>query len=211
MEVLLQKTIERRSMHIEHVMEKDDARVRGLTKREVLNSLHFSHADMTTVMNAWRYDHQSWMKEETQNELWFFNKHKDWHGLEKRAFSAYLHQISGNKFLLHELIELPLIILNRGGPSEEEPSTGGREQIRGLCAKTTPARLIQKWKEHKKSDEYKESRKKGTNKGRSSKETAYFASRNPEKASGGRTTGARARGRTYGVGVARVLSTGHGQ
>ena len=39
MEVLLQKTIERRSMHIEDLMEKDDARVRGLTKREVLNSL----------------------------------------------------------------------------------------------------------------------------------------------------------------------------
>ena len=63
MEVLLQKTIERRSMHIAVFMEKDDARVRGLTKREVLNTLHFSDADMTTVMNAWRHDHQSWMKE----------------------------------------------------------------------------------------------------------------------------------------------------
>ena len=100
------------------------------------------------------------MKEETQNEYWYCNKHTDWHGLQKRAFSAYLHQISGNKFLLHKLIELPLVILNRGGSSEEEPSTGGREQIRGLCAKTTLARLIQEWKEHKKSDEYKESIKK---------------------------------------------------
>ena len=75
----------------------------------------------------------------------------------KQAFSAYLHQVSGNNFLLREPIELPIVILNRGGSSEEEPSTGGREQIRGLCAKTTLARLIQEWKEHKKSDEYKES------------------------------------------------------
>ena len=96
MEVLLQKTIERRSMHIEHLMEKDNARARRQAKREVLNSFPFSNADMATVMNTWRYDYQSWMKEETQNELWFCNKHKDWHGLEKRAFSVYLRQISGN-------------------------------------------------------------------------------------------------------------------
>ena len=39
MEVLLQKTIERRSMHIRHLMDTDDERVRGKTMKELVNNL----------------------------------------------------------------------------------------------------------------------------------------------------------------------------
>ena len=68
MEVLLQKTIERRSMHIRHLMETDDERVRGKTMKELVNNFSFSDADMTTTMNTWRYNHSSWMKEEAQDK-----------------------------------------------------------------------------------------------------------------------------------------------
>ena len=64
---------------------------------------------MRNIMNAWRADHDSWMDQKTKTKYWACKEQQDWHGVEKQAFSRYLHQLSGCKFLLRVLVELPLI------------------------------------------------------------------------------------------------------
>ena len=67
---------------------------------------------MKEIFNKWRKDVESWMRPLTliryrskQRRRLYGEAHK----IEKKAFSAYKFQISGCKFLLHKLIELPLI------------------------------------------------------------------------------------------------------
>ena len=123
--------------------------------KELVNSLFFSDADMTTTMNTWRYNHSSWMKEETQDKYWQCKTSKQWNAVEKQAFSAYLQHISGNKWLLHKLIELPLVVVDRVGDSSEDSPSRAVEQTGGFCTKSTLTHMIQRWNDHKNSEEYR--------------------------------------------------------
>jgi hypothetical protein len=68
--------------------------------------------DMKEIYNTWRKDVQSWMRGSTlamheemeRRGLW-----QDAHQLGKSSFSTYLFQLSGCKFLVHILIQLPII------------------------------------------------------------------------------------------------------
>ena len=68
------------------------------------------------------------------------------HQLGKTAFSSYLFQLSGCKFLLHKLIELPLI------------SASSAEQPTAIFLN----KLIDAYEEHKKGKEYVEARHQST-------------------------------------------------
>ena len=102
--------------------------------------------DMQEIYNTWRQDVESWMKPSTlasyrelqDNELW-----QPAHQLGKKAFSSYLFQLSGCKFLLHKLIELPLIYPSPPGcvRSVEQPAAILNE-------------LLWAYEEHKKTEKY---------------------------------------------------------
>ena len=69
-------------------------------------------SDMKEIFNTWRKDVKTWMRPLTLSRYRSQRRRKlydEAHDLEKKAFSAYKFQISGCKFLLHKLIELPLI------------------------------------------------------------------------------------------------------
>ena len=75
----------------------------------VLFNIAFTEDDMKRIMNDWRADHDSWMHEKTKARYWACNRQQDRHRIEKQAFSTYLQQLSGCKFLLRVLVELPMI------------------------------------------------------------------------------------------------------
>ena len=104
------------------------------------------------------------MKDETQAKYWQWKKAEERNSVEKKAFSAYLQHISGNKWLLHKLIELPLVVVDRVGDSSEDSPSRAVEQTGGFCTKSTLRHLIQRWKEHKNSHEYQEFLRKSSRK-----------------------------------------------
>ncbi len=107
-------------------------------------------ADMKEIYNTWRINVESWMRPSTLTE---YRKMKEWrqnqqaHQLGKQAFSSYIFQISGCKFLLHKLIELPLISASLL-PHEDED--GSAEQPTAIALNM----LINAYEEHKKSKQY---------------------------------------------------------
>ena len=85
---------------------------------------------------------QSWMQESTlatHEQLRREHKNGAARKLRKSTFSTFLFQLSGCKFLLHKLIELPLI-----SDSAEQPVT------------TVLANLLGDYESHLKTDAYKE-------------------------------------------------------
>ena len=104
------------------------------------------------------------MKEETQDKYRQCKMPKQWNAVEKQAFSAYLQHISGNQWLLHELIELPLVVADRVGDSSEDSPSRAVEQTGEFCKKSTLRHLIQRWKEHKNPHEYQELLRKSSRK-----------------------------------------------
>ena len=68
--------------------------------------------DMRTVFNTWRHHVETWMKPSTLEK--YRELQRDGHNnaaqqLGKSSFSTYTFQLSGCKFLLRKLIELPII------------------------------------------------------------------------------------------------------
>ena len=97
-------------------------------------------SQMKTRTNAWRKDVRAWMCPSKCND--YFNlteakRHQEAHQLGKRCFSTYYFQISGCRFLLNKLIELPII-----GNANRNTSMVVRQ-------------LLQDFEEHKMSDAYK--------------------------------------------------------
>ena len=69
------------------------------------------------LMKAWRDDVESWMQPATQNDYFELLKvglNEEAHQLKKSRFTAYCSHISGCRFLLGKLIELPILHDNGG-------------------------------------------------------------------------------------------------
>jgi len=78
----------------------------------ILSKLRMPDDDMIFIFNEWREDVGSWMRPST---LTRYNKHLE-NGkknkaqqLGKSGFNSYLFQLSGCRFLVHVLIQLPLV------------------------------------------------------------------------------------------------------
>ena len=79
----------------------------GLPSNEKLDD-----ESMKQMYNTWRSEPWSWMATASYNEwqaLKESGKNQAAHQLAKRRFSTFLFQLSGSKFLLHQLIQLPLV------------------------------------------------------------------------------------------------------
>ena len=105
MEELFQVALTQRRMHID--------RLRAWPAPLPRRHRHMTENDMKLIFNTWRKNVDSWMSPCTLAKYnWLMNNRcrQDAQRLGKSAHSTYLFQLSGCKFLLHKLIELPLIV-----------------------------------------------------------------------------------------------------
>ena len=161
-ECLLEKTNEQRELHIARIAERNDPRMRHRDR------LIFHSDDMKEILNAWRIQPETWMKNETLKKLENY-KPQDRHLKIKGAFSRMLFQLFGNKSFTETCIrypvcsaEQPAYILKEFGKAWEaaknsmklqkarkqsRPNPGIRlsKQIRMLQQRAERAVSIRKW------------------------------------------------------------------
>jgi hypothetical protein len=130
MENLLRISLERRSLI---------AKAAGLTSEQLLQH-RASPSEMKDMYNDWRRDVRAWMS--TDNRERYFDllsagKRQKAHQLGKQCFTTYCFHVSGCRFLLGKLIELPII------------STANRNTA------TVLRDLLQDLEAHKDTDDYK--------------------------------------------------------
>ena len=120
MEWLLETAAKRRKRVLERLCRS--------AAQPVLDMEHeIAEKDMQNMYNDWRWDVKSWMNEEKRkiyNDL-KWNRPEDASQLLKEAFDTYLLQLSGSKFLLHKVIQLPIIAQCTATPSDsaERPAS----------------------------------------------------------------------------------------
>ena len=141
-------------MHIDRLVKNKDQRVSSSSSAAqlALTTMPFTAEDMCTIMNAWRHNVDSWMRQDTL-ERYRYGKNRQ--QLCKSAFNAYLQHLSGCKFLLRRLIALPIV---SALGSAAQPAS------RDHMVKTF-LELSQEWNTHKESDDHKAAieKSRGTN------------------------------------------------
>ena len=140
MERLLQLTQHQRELHIDRLRRAS----RGIKKVDA--HMRMGAADMKAIFNAWRAHPQEWMQCSTYKNykaMLFCGRKQKAHQLAKSAFSNFLFRQSGERFLLHKLIELP-IINQVSSSSVEQP------------AATVLMELLNSYEEYKTTSEYQE-------------------------------------------------------
>ena len=105
MEKLLEVAGDQRLLHLERL---------PLWRKEKLvdATYEIEEDDMKHLHNRWRWDGHSWMNPETltnYTQLCDRGQNGAAQRLGKKAFSTYLFHLSGSKFLLHKLIQLPIL------------------------------------------------------------------------------------------------------
>ena len=142
METLLRVVLNQRQLHLNRL------RLRGHESGYV--SVHDMKVDpvwgMKEIYNTWRANVGSWMQYGT---LATYNNHKDQqaaHQIAHRAFHTYLFHLSGNKFLLHKLLELPLIRAPQRARPRHSLSTERADMLNNLFVS---------YDMHKQDDAYK--------------------------------------------------------
>ena len=136
MEVMLGEVLEQRNLHIDRL----NKRAPPWSSPDSMATLKFTEDDMKEIMNTWRLDVGSWMQAST---LARYNVSPKWHQIGKSAFSTFLQQLSGCKFLLRRLIASPLLA---EGAGVAQPGAVENPQ--------TLRDLTQEWIAHKNSEEH---------------------------------------------------------
>ena len=147
METLLEAARTQRQLYLE-----------GLPPWRKVNVVDATHEieeeDMRDIYNRWRWDADSWMNPETletYNQFLDRGKKGAAQQLGKTAFSTYLFQLSGSKFLLHKLIQLPILpqctMVQYSGSAEPPAALYLLGPVLMKC--------VTDLQEHKKSDTYK--------------------------------------------------------
>ena len=106
MEVLLQTVTGRREAYIRLCID-EAIDLKFEDREEAFNTLTFNEKDMTRLMNDWQHDIDSWMNANTRSRYDISSGKQQ---IRKRSFSSYLQYISGCKFMLRKLIQLPLLL-----------------------------------------------------------------------------------------------------
>ena len=130
MESLLQISLERR---------RTIAEAAGLTDEQLLQH-RATPSEMREMYNSWRSDVRVWMSTDDREryfDLLDAGRNQKARQLGKHCFNAYCFHVSGCRFLLGKLIELPII------------STASRHTA------TVMSELLQDLEDHKKTVEYK--------------------------------------------------------
>ena len=122
-------------------------RLRGSAAQPVVDTTHeITDKDMKDMYNDWRWDVDSWMDEDKvriYHHLTRAGLLQQAQQIAKKAFRAYMFDLAGSKFLLHKLIQLPIL----AQCSAEQPASA-----------QVPASLMNYMndlQEHKQTPEYK--------------------------------------------------------
>ena len=121
-------------------------RLRVSAAQPVLDMEHeIEEKDMTKMYNDWRWDVDSWMLEQNVEKYKELRRRKksDAQQMAKTSFNSHLFHLSGSRFLLHKLIQLPIIAQCNATSSDSA------EQPASLM------RCINAMQEHMQSAEYK--------------------------------------------------------
>ena len=122
METLLEAAREQRQIHLQNLPRWQKTHVADAT-------YEIKEEDMRTIYNRWRWDVESWMNEEnrkTYHDLgWKKRKPVEAQQMQMDAFDVYKSELAGSKFLLHKLIQLPIIAQCNATPSDsaEQPAS----------------------------------------------------------------------------------------
>ena len=120
MEWLLETSAKRRKRVLERLCHS--------AAQPVLDMEHeIADKDMQIMYSDWQWHVNSWMNEGTltiYNDL-RWNRPEEASQLVKEGFNTYLLQLAGSKFLLHKLIQLPIIAQCNATPSDsaEQPAS----------------------------------------------------------------------------------------
>jgi len=101
MECLLETAAERRKIVLKSLS-------RGAAQPALDMNDVIPEKDMITMWNDWKWDVQSWMNKKNLERYWQLSQHKQ-QQMRQKLFSAFRQHLSGCKFLLHKLIQLPII------------------------------------------------------------------------------------------------------
>ena len=140
MEELLAQALRQRQLHL-HRLKLASGR-----RTHVDPLMRIEDDDMKTIYNEWRTHpekYMQWSTLETYKAMKSRGENQQAHQLTKSCFSTYLFQLSGCKFLLHKLIELPLVIRSSSHSVAQPVSTVLME-------------LIDSYENHKNTPEYRE-------------------------------------------------------
>ena len=122
-------------------------RLRGSAAQPVVDTTHeITDKDMKDMYNDWRWDVDSWMDEDKVRIYHLLRcTGRGWKAqqIAKKAFSAYMFDLAGSKFLLHKLIQLPIL----AQCSAEQPASAQLPACLMKC--------INDLQEHKKTPKYK--------------------------------------------------------
>ena len=140
MERLLETAAKRRKLKLEHLRRSAAQPVPDLTHE-------IEEMDMQIMYNEWLWDVDSWMNEENRKTFhdlgWKKRKPAEAQQMAVEAFDVYKSELAGSKFLLHKLIQLPIIVQCSAAPSDSA------EQPASLM------KCINDFQEYRKTDEYK--------------------------------------------------------
>ena len=151
MESLFEAAAERRRLVLQRIERYELLlhHLRGSAVQPVVDTTHeIAERDMREMYHHWRWDVDSWMDEDDVTMYRHLTEaglmQARWaHQFSKKAFSVYLYHLAGSKFLLHKLIQLPILTQR----SAEQPASA-----------QLPASLmnyINDLQEHKQTPEYK--------------------------------------------------------
>jgi hypothetical protein len=153
METLLQTAQKQRQLQKNRLMRRGDA-----LGFQPIHEMHMDPDDMKDILNTWRADVGSYMQASTlanHRELQSKGLCQAAHQLGRSTFSTYQFQLSGCKFLLHKLLELPLIRALSPG-SAEQPAESLATSHRSAATKRANIlnNLFVAYEEHKRTPQY---------------------------------------------------------
>ena len=163
MERLLQEAQRQRQLHFDTLQESlgrglfspGSAEQPALCHRQT--HMRMQEDDMKKIYNRWRAQPEEWMQGSTleiYTQLLREEKNQKAHQLAKSRFSTFIFHLSGCKFLLHKLIELPLVSLSFHWPKQADTDRAVQPVDHPIA--TVLMDLISSYEEHKNTPEYKE-------------------------------------------------------
>ena len=126
-------------LHVALARRRTIAEAAGLTEEQLLQH-RATRSQMKETMNNWRTDVRAWMSTDNQEQYFDLlnaNRNQEAHQLGKQCFPTYCFHVSGCRFLLDKLIELPIICAASRNTA------------------TVLRQLLQDLEDHKQTDAYK--------------------------------------------------------
>ena len=130
-----------------HVVSAQRRKIAAASRLDISSLSHHraTGLEMKEMINAWRNDVASWMCPSNQQKYWSLmqERRQKAHQFAKSRFATYQFHISGCRFLLQKLIELPIVRVGSAARPASSPSAAIKD-------------LIMAFELHKQTKEYKD-------------------------------------------------------